>query len=81
MKNKENTPGFAPENKENTPGFVPGLDYDALHVRVNTMLAELWEIQKKFPVASTAWASAVDSRYQLGRVQDHILRVRGIRGN
>jgi hypothetical protein len=68
-------------NKENTPGFVVGLDYDTLHVQVNNLLIELYKVQNKFPQESNAWYNADDCRHQLGKVQDHILRVRGIRGN
>jgi hypothetical protein len=69
------------QNKENTPGFVPGLDYCALNVRVNSLLMELSEVQNKFPPGSNTWYDAANCRYQLGKVQDHILRVRGIQGN
>jgi hypothetical protein len=67
------------QNKENTPGFVPGLDYDDLNARVNSLLMELFEVQNKFPQGSNTWHHAADCRFRLGHVQDHILRVRGIR--
>lgn len=68
-------------NKEKTPDFVVGLDYDSLHIQVNKLLAELYEVQNCFPKDSNTWFHAADCRFRLGHVQDHILRAREIRGN
>jgi hypothetical protein len=69
------------QNKENTLGYVHGVDYNELNVRVDNLLFELKEIQQLFEGGSLVYANLHDSRFALGYVQDHILRVRGIRGN
>jgi hypothetical protein len=68
-------------NKENTPEFHPSVDYQKAKELYKKANDAIWELESMFTNGTAVRSRAYRARVELGSVEDHILRVLGIRGN